>query len=57
MYVINTLMIDKIIIPKTGKENLVNGKKNIFPKSPIAQPSTHQAVFFALLLQVCLQDQ
>ena len=55
--VINPLMIAKIIIPKTGKGIWVNWKNNIVPKSPMAQPSTHQAVFFALLFQVCLQDQ
>ena len=32
-------------------------KINFVPKSPIAQPNTHQAVFFALLFHLSLHDQ
>tara|TARA_Y100000591_G_scaffold108661_1_gene92450 strand:+ start:28 stop:297 length:270 start_codon:yes stop_codon:yes gene_type:complete len=55
--VIKPFIIAKIIIAKTGKGILVNWKNNIVPKSPIAHPSKHQAVFFALLFQECLQVQ
>ena len=57
MLVIKPFIIARIIIPKTGKGIWVNWKYKIVPKSPIAQPNTHQAVFFALLFQVCLHDQ
>ena len=50
-------IIAKIIIPITGKDIPLNWKNNIVPKSPIEQPITHHIVFFALLFQVCLQDQ
>ena len=40
------------------RRQLSPGQKNkIVPKSPIAQPNKHQAVFLALLFQVCLHDQ
>ena len=32
-------------------------ENKIVPKSPIAQPNKHHAVFFALLFHVCLHDQ
>ena len=34
-----------------------NSKNKIVPKSPIEQPSKHQAVFLELFLHVCLQFQ
>ena len=55
--VINPFIIAKVIIPKTGNGILLNWKNNIVPKSPIEHPSKHHAVFFALLLHVCLHDQ
>ena len=57
MLVINPLMIANTIIAKTGIGIFVNWKNKIVPKSPIEQPSKHHAVFFALLVQVCLQAQ
>ena len=50
-------MIASVIMVKTGNGIFVIWKNNIVPKSPIAQPSKHQAVFLALLFQVCLQFQ
>ena len=55
--VIKPLIIANTIIAKTGNGIFVNWKNKIVPKSPIAQPSKHHAVFFALCFQVSLQDQ
>ena len=57
MLVIKPLIIANIIMVIAGKGIWVSWKNNIVPKSPIEQPSTHQAVFFALLFQVSLLDQ
>ena len=57
MLVIKPFIIAKVIIPNTGKGIFDIWKNKIVPKSPIAQPKTHQAVFLALVFHVCLQFQ
>jgi hypothetical protein len=50
--VIKPLIIAKVIMAKTGQGIPVIWKYNIVPKSPIAHPNKHQAVFLALLFHV-----
>ena len=55
--VTNPLKIARLMIAQTGHFMPINWKHAMVPKSPMAQPSKHQAVLLDAFFQVCLQRQ